>query len=97
MTRTVVAFIAVLVFTASAMFARGTGTADPSDSGTRLAADGAFRDGLYLGKLAAQSHQIARPAVGRWSTNEDRSRFAAGYSAGLQNGSGVAQPAQSAE
>src|SRR5260370_5796412 len=45
----------------------------------RLAADRAFRDGLYLGKLAAEQGQPASAAVGRWSTEHDRSMFIAGY------------------
>jgi hypothetical protein len=50
---------------------------------TGLASDGAFRDGLYLGKLAAESGQAPRrPAVGRWSADQDRSMFAAGYRRG---------------
>jgi hypothetical protein len=44
-----------------------------------LASDGAFRDGLYLGKLAAESGQPPRAAIGRWSTDQDRSAFATGY------------------
>ncbi len=47
-----------------------------------LAADGAFRDGMYLGRLAAQQGQSQRPAVGRWSTDKDRSMFTAGYRRG---------------
>jgi hypothetical protein len=49
---------------------------------TALASDGAFRDGLYLGKLAAESGQAPRPAIGRWSADQDRSMFAAGYRRG---------------
>jgi hypothetical protein len=41
--------------------------------------DGAYRDGLYLGKLAADAGQPLHPAIGRWSTEQDRSRFTAGY------------------
>jgi hypothetical protein len=47
-----------------------------------LAADGAFRDGLYLGKLAAEAGQPQRPAIGRWSTGQDRATFSAGYRRG---------------
>jgi hypothetical protein len=47
-----------------------------------LANDGAFRDGLYLGKLAAEGGQPLRPAIGRWSTDRDRSTFTAGYRRG---------------
>ncbi len=63
----------------------------------RLAADGAFRDGLYLGKLAAQASQPQRPAVGRWSTEQDRSMFAAGYHRGYNESPTSSQRAQSAE
>jgi hypothetical protein len=49
---------------------------------SRLNSDGAFRDGLYLGKLAAESGHSMRPAIGRWSTEEDRNMFAAGYHRG---------------
>lgn len=45
-------------------------------------ADGAFRDGLYLGKLAAENGAEPRVAVGRWATVQDRSSFAAGYQHG---------------
>jgi hypothetical protein len=49
---------------------------------TAIAADGAFRDGLFLGKLAAESGQAPRLAIGRWSADADRSMFAAGYRRG---------------
>ena len=41
--------------------------------------DGAFRDGLYLGRLAADGGGEPHVAVGRWATAEDRSSFTAGY------------------
>ena len=44
-----------------------------------LSADGAFRDGLYLGNLAAQGGQPLSPAIGRWSSDHDRYMFRAGY------------------
>jgi len=47
-----------------------------------LAADGAFRDGLYLGKLAAEAGQPQRPVIGRWATGQDRAMFSAGYRRG---------------
>jgi hypothetical protein len=53
-----------------------------TDVETALAVDGAFRDGLYLGKVAAESGQPARLAIGRWSTEQDRSMFTAGYRRG---------------
>jgi hypothetical protein len=44
--------------------------------------NGAFRDGLYLGRLAAESGREPHVAAGRWSTEEDRSSFTAGYQRG---------------
>ena len=59
------------------------------------ASSAAFRDGMYLGKLAAQRGEPAHLASGRWTT-ADRSAFIAGYGRGyaenLQN-SGNATPA----
>lgn len=64
----------------SAVLAIGNHNMKPSASAEAgLSADGAFRDGLYLGKLAAQRGQSLRPAIGRWSTEHDRSAFTAGY------------------
>lgn len=58
-------------------------TGKPSASAeARLAADGAFRDGLYLGKLAAKQGQPLRLSIGRWSTEQDRVMFTAGYRRG---------------
>jgi hypothetical protein len=54
------------------------------NSEIRFAEDGAFRDGLYLGKLAAQSRRVQSPAIGRWSSDEDRASFAAGYRLGYK-------------
>jgi hypothetical protein len=48
----------------------------------RWASDGAFRDGLYLGRLSGEGGQPSRLAIGRWSTDQDRSMFAAGYHRG---------------
>jgi hypothetical protein len=48
----------------------------------QYATDGAFRDGLYLGKLAAQSGHVQLPAIGRWSTERDRGMFIVGYERG---------------
>ena len=46
------------------------------------ATDGAFRDGLYLGGLAAQRGEEPRIAEGRWSSQSDRASFTAGYQQG---------------
>jgi hypothetical protein len=44
--------------------------------------DGAFRDGLYLGQLAAERGSESHIAVGRWATPDDRSSFTVGYQQG---------------
>lgn len=44
--------------------------------------DGAFRDGLYLGKRAAGRGAESHIAIGRWATAENRASFTAGYQRG---------------
>ena len=48
----------------------------------QLASDGAFRDGLYVGKLTAESGRPSHPLTGRWSSEKDRASFRAGYPRG---------------
>lgn len=48
-----------------------------------MAVDGAYRDGLYLGKMSRASKRTALPPVGRWSTEKDRASFLQGYREGL--------------
>jgi hypothetical protein len=70
---------------ATATLAVSPRVVEPGTAEARFAADGAFRDGLYLGKLAAEAGQPARTAVGRWSTEQDRSMFRAGYRRGYND------------
>lgn len=46
-------------------------------TGTTMTA--AYRDGLYVGKLAAQRGEQRQAPVGRWATQADRDAFQAGY------------------
>jgi hypothetical protein len=46
--------------------------------------DGAFRDGLYLGKLDAESGRKPHLSIGRWNTARDRASFVAGYQQGYR-------------
>jgi len=39
----------------------------------------AYRDGLYVGKLAAQRGEQRQAPVGRWAMQTDRDAFLAGY------------------
>lgn len=50
---------------------------------TQMANDGAFRDGLFLGRLNHHAKQQILPPVGRWSTAEDRASFMRGYRQGF--------------
>jgi hypothetical protein len=47
-------------------------------------ADAAFRDGLYLGRLAAEAGAEPHVARGRWATLGDRALFSAGYQKGYR-------------
>ena len=58
----------------------------------QLAADGAFRDGLYLGKLAAERGRPLHPLTGRWSSDKDRASFVAGYRRGYNDSLASATP-----
>lgn len=70
---------------ASAFLTHSSRTLNRNDNPEiRFAEDGAFRDGLYLGRLAAQSHRAQRPAIGRWSNDQDRTSFSAGYRLGYE-------------
>jgi hypothetical protein len=42
-------------------------------------ADGAFRDGLFVGRLAAKRGDAPHVLSGRWSTEADRVSFTEGY------------------
>ena len=66
-----------------AMVAKDRRRTEPDPVGSaRLATDGAFRDGLYLGRLSAQQRLPRRLVIGRWSRPQDRVSFIAGYRRG---------------
>lgn len=80
-------FVLALAIAAGAngMLANSSFRFTQDSEAARLATDGAFRDGLYLGKLAARNAGPLRPAIGRWSTEQDRSMFTAGYERGYHD------------
>jgi hypothetical protein len=49
--------------------------------------DGAYRDGLYLGKLDAEHNRTYHVARGRWATAKDRQEFVNGYNRSFSDGS----------
>jgi len=80
-------FILALALTVSlgttAVLANGGYTArHPQSDITKMASDGAFRDGLYIGRLAAEGRQPQSPPIGRWSAERDRASFVEGYRRG---------------
>ena len=46
--------------------------------------DGAFRDGLFVGRLAAEDGVPPHVLTGRWATEADRASFKAGYVKGYE-------------
>ena len=58
---------------------------EKSPTNSQMAADGAFRDGLYQGRLAAEAGRPVHVQVGRWSTERDRTSFAMGYRRGYND------------
>jgi hypothetical protein len=76
-----------ILLTIALAAALGTGSAfmlgtEHSSHNSAQLTDGAFRDGVYLGRLAAQSGSEHHVAVGRWATAQDRSSFSSGYEQG---------------
>jgi hypothetical protein len=80
----------IFVLAASVSFATGLIVGESRKSlnlpvmETAQATDGAFRDGLYLGKLDAEQGRKQHPAIGRWNTTEARASFFAGYRQGYR-------------
>jgi len=67
----------------SAMMVQRDMAARPGQSvDVQMAGDAAYRDGVYLGKLAHTAKSPMHPPIGRWSTEKDRASFAAGYRQG---------------
>ncbi len=74
---------AVLCLGTTALLANsGRTTLRLNDASAQLAIDGAFRDGLYLGKLDADGGRPMRASIARWSAERDRNSFVAGYQRG---------------
>jgi hypothetical protein len=54
----------------------------PSQIDTARANDGAYRDGLFVGKTHAHNRLQQHIASGRWASDADRRSFAEGYRRG---------------
>jgi len=82
MERLLTCVLAIGCIGTSGLFLRGVFKA-PNAVEAQTATDGAFRDGLYLGKLDRVARRTAAPPVARWSTDKDRVSFARGYRQGF--------------
>jgi hypothetical protein len=71
--------LAVCLGTSATLAIRYPGSQHGRAPESRLALDGAYRDGLYVGQLAARNGRQSRPPIGRWSGEADRASFLAGY------------------
>jgi hypothetical protein len=58
---------------------RPLAAASPQSSSIDPLMTAAYRDGLYVGKLAVQRGEQRLAPVGRWATQVDRDTFLAGY------------------
>ena len=70
----IVSVAVIMIFTA--ILRMDAGAAPDANHQARNAA---FRDGTYLGNLAASRSESPRIASGRWSRAEDRASFTYGY------------------
>jgi hypothetical protein len=77
--------IAVCLGTTAVLANSGRAARLGQSAGPQMAADGAFRDGLYVGRLAAERGRPMRPQTGRWSSERDRASFVAGYRRGYND------------
>lgn len=78
--------VAVLCLGTTALVASGShATQRLNDPSVQFATDGAFRDGLYLGKFDANAQRPASAAIARWSGERDRTSFIAGYHRGYND------------
>lgn len=76
---TCVLVLAVSLGTSAVLSIHNPGSQRVRAPESRLALDGAYRDGLYIGQLAARSGRRSRPPIGRWSSEKDRASFLVGY------------------
>jgi len=74
--------VAVFFVTTGLVANTGSRNRPESDSESSMALDGGFRDGLYVGRFMAEQRMPMRPPIGRWSTEQDRRAFLAGYRRG---------------
>jgi len=82
---TVVLAITVCAGTTALLANSGRSARQAQTADAQMAADGAFRDGLFVGRFTAEGGRPLRPPIGRWSNAQDRASFAAGYRRGYDD------------
>ena len=69
----------------------------PALSAVTQATSAAYRDGFYVGKIAGKRGDQPHVSVGRWSSEEDQTAYAAGYLEGYDAIAGQAATSQTGE
>ncbi len=77
MKKTYLGVVLLAAAVASVMLARSSSNTSTLEA--EQAANGPFRDGIYLAKLTAQNGEPSHISAGRWSASADREAFVAGY------------------
>ena len=80
--------IALCLGAATAMIQNGRGSNGSQSSSIQsvCATSAPYRDGLYLGKLAAARGGESQISTGRWTAEADRASFKAGFQQGYDTG-----------
>jgi hypothetical protein len=80
--------IALCLGAATAMIQSGRGSNGRQSSGIQTAhvTNAPYRDGLYMGMLAAARGGESHISTGRWMTEADRASFKAGFQQGYDAG-----------
>ena len=78
--------LSCLGFAAIVESGRGRNEGQNSNVNVSQITSGPFRDGLYLGKLAAKQGGEAHIPSGRWATRAEPLSFTAGFQQGYQEG-----------
>ena len=80
-------YLAVIALGLAGIAATPWNKVAPNQSQISKAVNAPFRDGLYLGRLTAESGSAPHISAGRWANNSDRVAFAEGYRAGYAGSS----------
>jgi len=75
--------ILALCLDTAAMMRHTAGQQNPPGAAF-VKASAPYRDGMYLGRLAAEHGRPPRAPIGRWSRDADRSDFAVGFERGYR-------------